>query len=84
MGVRIGVDDGLRPVKERLRAGGYEVVPLSAGVPADVAAIVVNGLDDNILGVQDIVVRVPVVNAAGRSAEDVAAEIGRRLLAVAP
>lgn len=82
MALRIGVDDSLRPVKERLRAGGYDVVSLSAGVPPDVSAIVVNGLDENLLGIQDVAVRVPVVNAVGRTAEDVAAEIGRRLLAL--
>lgn len=82
MAPRIGVDDSLHPVKARLRAGGYDVVSLAAGVPPDVCAIVVNGLDDNLLGVQDIAVRVPVVNAEGRTAEDVAMEIGRRLLAL--
>jgi hypothetical protein len=82
MPLRIGVDDSLRPIKDRLREGGYEVVPLSAAAPADIAAIVVNGMSDNILGIQDIVLRVPVINAEGRTPEDVAAEIGRRLFAV--
>jgi Uncharacterised protein family (UPF0180) len=79
MPLRVAVEDSLRPVKERLRAGGYDVVSLAGGVAADVRAIVVNGLDDQFLGRQDVSARVPVINADGRSAEEVASEVGRRL-----
>lgn len=79
MQVRIAVDDSLRPVKDRLRAGGYDVVSLAGGVPAGVQAIVVNGLDDNFMGRQDIVARVRVINAEGRTPEEIAAEVGQRV-----
>lgn len=76
---RVGVDDSLRPVKDRLRAGGYDVVSLAAGVPLDLEAVVVNGLDPHLLGRQDVATQVPIVNAAGRTPEDVAAEVAARL-----
>lgn len=79
MPVRVAVDDALRPVKERLLAGGFDVVRLAGGVPDDVQAIVVNGLDDNLMGRQDIVARVPIVNADGMTPMEVAAEVSRRV-----
>ena len=79
MGIRIVVEDSLTPVKTRLRAGGYDVVNLAGGIPRDAQAVVVNGMDDDLLGRQNIVTAIPVINAEGRSAEDVAVEIGRRI-----
>jgi hypothetical protein len=80
---RVAVEDSLRPVKDRLRAAGYDVLSLAGGVPDHVAAIVVNGLDDNLLGRQDVIARAPVINAAGLTPEEVAAEVSRRLGAAA-
>jgi coenzyme F420-reducing hydrogenase alpha subunit len=79
MRLRVAVEDSLRAVKERLRAAGYDVLSLAGGVPDHVAAVVVNGLDDNLLGRQDVLARAPVINAAGLTPEEVAAEVARRL-----
>ena len=81
--VCVAVEDSLRPIKDRLRAGGYDVLSMAGGVPGRVRAIVVNGLDDNLLGRQDVVARVPVINAAGRTPDDVVDEVGRRIRATA-
>lgn len=78
---RIAVEDSLASVKARLRAGGFEVVSLAGGISEGIDAIVVNGLDDNLLGRQDVVFRVPIVNARGLSAEETVGELGRRLAA---
>lgn len=79
MGIRIVVEDSLHPIKDRLRAGGYDVVNLAGGIPWDAKAVVVNGMDDGLLGRQDVVTAIPVINADGRSPEDVAVELGRRI-----
>lgn len=83
MRLRVAVEDSLRAVKERLRAAGYDVLSLAGGVPDHVSAVVVNGLDDNLLGRQDVLARAPVINAAGLTPEEVAAEVARRLGALA-
>jgi len=67
---RIAVEDSLTPVRKRLEAAGYEVVQLSAR-PEGVQAVVVNGMDDNLLGDQRIAVGVPVIDADGQSPDQV-------------
>ena len=79
MAGRIAVEDGLRPVRECLRAAGFDVVSTAGGIPENVQAIVLNGLDDNFLGRQNVVRRVPIVNADGMTPEQVADEVHRRL-----
>ena len=79
----IAVEDGLRPVRERLRAAGFTVISTAGGIPDNVQVIVLNGLHDDLLGRQTIVQHVPIVNADGMTAEEVASEVGRRLRAIA-
>ena len=55
------------------------MISLAGGVPRDIAAVVVNGLDDNIMGQQNALAAVPIINAEGRSAEEVAADVGHRI-----
>jgi hypothetical protein len=69
---RIAVEDSLTPVRQRLEAAGFEVV--RPGTP-NVAAIVVNGIDDSVTGDQRMAAPVPVINADGRSPEQVLAQV---------
>ncbi len=78
---RVAVADSLAPVKAELRARGFDVVSLAGGVPDSIDAIIVNGLDDNLLGCQDVISRVPVISARGLSAADAVGEVARRLAA---
>ncbi len=71
---RVAVEDSLGPICARLQAAGYQVVPLRPGV-ADVRAIVVSGIDDNVTGDQRVAAPVPVINAAGKSPEEVLAQL---------
>jgi hypothetical protein len=78
MGLRIAVEDGLRAVRERLRAAGYDVVSAAGGVTDDVVAVVVHELDGRLLAAS-LALQVPLVCAGGRPPEEVAAEIHRRV-----
>lgn len=76
---RVAVEEGLRPVRERLEASGYDVVGIGQAAEDDVAAVVVTGMDTNVLGNHDIISRVSVINADGMTPEQVTAEVARRL-----
>lgn len=74
----IAVDDKLTNVREALQAEGYRVLDLHQGIE-NCAAIVVSGMDDNLLGQQDIVTRVPVIDATGRDVDDIVEAIARSI-----
>lgn len=74
----IAVEGGLSPVKEFLQRKGYHVVNITTEQPVDAA--VVSGLDSNIMNIQNVVMEAPVINAQGRSPEDVVHELESRLL----
>ncbi|NLA58546.1 MAG: YkuS family protein [Firmicutes bacterium] len=72
----IAVDDQISGVKRALEESGYQVQDLSKGLE-QTAVIVVNGLDNNVLGMQDIVVDAPVIDAAGRDIDEIVADVRR-------
>lgn len=74
----VAVEPGLEPVREELRRRGYRTVDLDADL-GRVDAVVVRGSDDNLLNRQDVLTRAPVIEAAGRTAREVADEVARRL-----
>jgi hypothetical protein len=73
----IAVEEGLKPVKELLQHRGYNVVDIRSGRSADAA--VINGMDGNIMGIQQMVMDLPVVNARGRTPEEVLYELESKL-----
>lgn len=75
----VAVEDGLSPVFELLQRRGYRPVRLEAGQLDEVDAIVVSGMDTNLANRQDILARVPVISAEGRTAEEVFSELSGRL-----
>lgn len=78
----VAVEENLTPVAEALRDKGYTVKSLSPGelgTLGGVEAVVVSGQDSNFLGMKDTGTKAPVINAEGLSADDVVAEVERRL-----
>lgn len=75
----IAVEDRLTPVAEALRDRGYAVMSFDKGDLDQVEAVVVSGQDDNIMGIQAIQSRAPIINAEGRTAEEVVRDIEERL-----
>ncbi len=66
---RIAVDEGLTNVREFLRREGFEVVlPENA---TDVAAVVVSGMQENMLGREDVMIDAPVVDARGKTPAEI-------------
>lgn len=75
----VAVEEELGNVRSALEEAGYRVVGMN---PADLRraqAVVVSGMDVNMLQQEDIRTDVPVINAAGRSAEEIVAAIRERL-----
>lgn len=85
MARRIAVSESLSPLKQLLHREGYEVVNLEndadisgAGI-SEYDAVVVSGMDVNMMGMQDISGRAIVLNAAGREPGEIVEELRNRL-----
>ena len=73
----VGVEETLSNIMEALETEGYEVVTLNKANLDTVDAIVVSGMDNNLMNIQDLEANVPVINAAGKSADEILAELDR-------
>ncbi|MDR7868762.1 MAG: YkuS family protein [Sporomusaceae bacterium] len=73
----IAVEQNLSNVIDLLETEGYEVVALDNTDLDSVDAIVVSGADINLMNIQDTLTDVPVISAAGKSAEEILDEIDR-------
>jgi hypothetical protein len=73
----VAVEPNLTNVMELLETEGYEVVTLDDSNIDSADAIVVSGADINLMNMQDTLTEVPVINAAGKSAEEILEEINR-------
>ncbi|HHW15018.1 MAG TPA: YkuS family protein [Firmicutes bacterium] len=75
----VAVATELGNVRAELEAQGFTVVDLEGSDLKQVDAVVVSGVSDNLTGVQKIETTAPVIDATGRSAEDVAADVAERI-----
>lgn len=75
----VAVAAELTPVRRRLEERGYRVVSLEEAFDGsgDPLAVVVSGVDDDVTGVASVRVKAPVISAAGKTAEEVAADVDR-------
>jgi hypothetical protein len=72
-GNKIAVEDQLTDVKQMLQENGYTVV--SPKNSANVAAVVVSGMDNNLMNMQGITTKAPVIDAAGKSPDQILSRI---------
>ncbi|MBE3591589.1 MAG: YkuS family protein [Thermoanaerobacter sp.] len=82
MGKRVAVESQLSNIKEYLKQKGYEVVELKETLSEKnnlnaYDAIVITGQSRNMLGINDISTKVPVIDATGMSPFDVEESIKR-------
>ncbi|MPL58691.1 hypothetical protein SDC9_04233 [bioreactor metagenome] len=71
----IAIEKNLKNLFEVLETEGYEVVPLESADMDTVDAVVVSGADSNLMNMQDTVTAVPVINASGKTANDILEEL---------
>lgn len=70
---KIAVEDTLTDVKQMLQEQGYTVV--STKNSSNVAAVVVSGMDNNLMNIQDITTKAPVIDASGKSPDQILSRI---------
>lgn len=67
----IAVEDNLGPMKDFLTVKGFKVIDIEAAMNQNVDAVILSGSDENLMNMQDIVINAPVINAKGRSPEEI-------------
>ncbi len=75
----IAVEDGLSNVSQALQDAGFRIVGLDAGGIRQAGAVVVSGIDINMMGQMNITTTAPVINAASRTPGEIVDEVRRRL-----
>lgn len=73
----IAVEQNLSNVIDLLETEGYDVVSLDQGGFETADAIIVSGADINLMNMQDVLTEVPVISAAGKTAEEILDELDR-------
>jgi len=71
----IAVEKILTNLAEVLEVEGYDVVFLDESTMNSVDAIIVGGADINLLNMQDVATDVPVINAAGKTFNEIIKEL---------
>lgn len=75
----VAVAAELGNVRAQLEQRGFRVVDLEGTDLGRVDAVVVSGVSDNLMGVQDISTEAPVIAASGRSAVEVVEDVAERI-----
>lgn len=74
----IAVEEGLsNSIKAALEKEGYNVVKPGTGGKVD--ATIVTGMDDNVMGMQDIAGKSVVIEASGKTANEILSDLKNRL-----
>lgn len=72
---KVAVDKGLPSgLVDMLKSEGYEVISPYRG-QKDVDAVIVSGMSNNFMNVQDTSTAAPVIDASGKSPEDIVKRI---------
>lgn len=67
----VAVEDNLTPVKNFLAAKGCRVVDIETAEKYKIDAVVLSDSDQNLMGMQDIVITAPVISARGKTPQQV-------------
>jgi len=73
----IAVEPTLTLLCDALEEAGFEVVDLTDSDLNMVDAIIVSGADSNLMNIQTTLTDVPIINASGKTPDDILAELNR-------
>lgn len=68
----VAIDDSLTNLMEPLKSNGYNITSIG---DEQTDVIVLNGIDNNFLGMEDIIYDVPVINAEGKTPDEILEEL---------
>ncbi|MGE5380590.1 MAG: YkuS family protein [Methylocystaceae bacterium] len=71
MNTIIALDSGLTPVKNFLTQQGCQIININEARNQRVDAVVLSGMDKNIMGMEGIVIDAPVFSAEGMTPEEI-------------
>lgn len=79
---RIAVEKGLTQVERALKKAGYSIVTLDQQTTnwQNASAVVVSGMEENLLGIQDTMTSAPVIEAKGLTPQQIISEVETRSL----
>lgn len=75
---RVAIEESLSNVKEVLEEHGHQVMILDGENMSSCDCCVISGQDQNMMGIQDMVANIPIVNADGLTPEEVLQAIEKR------
>ncbi len=75
MNTVVALDSGLAQIKNYLTEQGCQIINIDAAKNQKVDAIVLSGADNNVLGMEDIMVDAPVISADGMTTEEIWSKI---------
>jgi len=74
----IAVEENLGPVKEFLSTQGCQVISIEKAMEQQPHAVVLSGMKQNLMGMQEIIIDAPIISAQGKSAEEIWSEIMKK------
>jgi len=74
---KVAVEPGLKNLHEVIQESGYQVVDPRKEKQAD--AFVVSGVKNNLMGMQDTDTKAPVINASGRTPEEIVSSLREKI-----
>jgi hypothetical protein len=67
----VAVENNLAPIKDYLLDQGCQVIDVESTKNTRVDAVVISGSSKDLLGMQDVVIDVPVIDARGKTPSEV-------------
>lgn len=67
----VAVEDNLSPIKDYLLDQGCQVIDVDSARTTKVDAVVISGSSKDLMGMQDIVIDAPIIDARGKTPSEV-------------